>query len=65
VLSTVQARNCSAALGNCGSIVVYHQQFETQRLSELAPWLPEFAGRIERLNRRDAPDVSRADFAFA
>lgn len=40
------------ALGDHGSIVVYHQQFESQRLSELAAWLPEFSGRIERIQRR-------------
>ena len=40
------------ALGDCGSIVVYHQQFESQRLSELASCLPEFAGRIEKIRRR-------------
>jgi len=40
------------ALGRRGSVVVYHQQFESQRLSELASWLPEFAGRIEKVQRR-------------
>jgi hypothetical protein len=40
------------ALGDRGSIVVYHQQFEFQRLSELASWLPEFAGRVEKIQRR-------------
>jgi hypothetical protein len=40
------------ALGNCGSIVVYHQQFESQRLSEFASWLPEFGGGIEKIQRR-------------
>jgi predicted RecB family nuclease len=39
-------------LGDHGSIVVYHQQFESQRLSELASWQPEFAGRIEKIQRR-------------
>ena len=39
-------------LGNRGSIVVYHQQFESQRLSELASWLPEFSRRIEKIQRR-------------
>ncbi len=34
------------ALGDRGSIVVYHQQFESQRLSDLASWLPEFSARI-------------------
>ena len=40
------------ALGGRGSIVVYHQQFESQRLSELASWLPGFTGQIERIQRR-------------
>ncbi len=35
------------SLGDRGSIVVYHQQFESQRLSDLASWLPEFSGRID------------------
>ena len=42
---------CSA-LGRIGSIVVYNQQFESQRLSELAAWVPEFARRIEKIQRR-------------
>jgi hypothetical protein len=41
---------CSG-LGKCGSIVVY-SAFESQRLSELAAWLPEFAGRVEKIQRR-------------
>lgn len=40
------------ALGDRGSIVVYHRQFESQRLSELASWLPELSGRIEKIQRR-------------
>lgn len=40
------------ALDDRGSIVVYHQQFESQRLSELASWLPEFSGRIDKIQRR-------------
>jgi hypothetical protein len=40
------------ALGEKGSIVVYNQQFESQRLSELAAWLPEFSGRIEKIQCR-------------
>jgi predicted RecB family nuclease len=39
-------------LGKSGSIVVYNQQFESQRLSELAAWLPELAGRIGKIQRR-------------
>jgi predicted RecB family nuclease len=39
------------ALGESGSIVVY-AAFESQRLSELAAWLPEFAGRIKKMQGR-------------
>jgi predicted RecB family nuclease len=39
------------ALGESGSIVVY-AAFESQRLSELAAWLPEFAGRIKKIQER-------------
>jgi predicted RecB family nuclease len=39
-------------LGDRGSIVVYHQQFESQRLSDLASWLPEFSGRITKIQQR-------------
>jgi hypothetical protein len=38
-------------LGKGGSILVY-SAFESQRLSELAAWLPEFAGWIKRIQRR-------------
>jgi predicted RecB family nuclease len=41
-----------SALSNSGSIVVYNQQFESQRLSELAAWLPEFSGRIKKIQFR-------------
>ena len=40
------------ALGEGGSIVVYNQQFESQRLWELAGWLPEYAERIRAIQRR-------------
>jgi predicted RecB family nuclease len=40
------------ALSDRGSIVVYHRQFESQRLTELASWLPEFSGRITKIQRR-------------
>jgi predicted RecB family nuclease len=40
------------ALRESGSIVVYNHQFESQRLSELANWLPEFAERIKRIQSR-------------
>jgi hypothetical protein len=40
------------ALGESGSIVVYSQQFESQRLSELAACLPEFAEPIETIQSR-------------
>jgi predicted RecB family nuclease len=39
-------------LGDFGSIVVYSQQFESQRLSDLASWLPEFSTRISNIQRR-------------
>jgi Domain of unknown function(DUF2779) len=38
-------------LGSSGSILVY-SAFESQRFSELAAWLPEFGGRINRIQRR-------------
>src|ERR1039458_8240909 len=41
----------SGALGESGSIVVY-AAFESQRLSELANWLPEFAERIKAVQSR-------------
>jgi len=41
---------CSV-LGKSGSILVY-SGFESQRLSDLAAWMPEFAGRIEKIQRR-------------
>ena len=41
-----------AALGDRGSIVVYNQQFESQRLLELAAWLPEFAEQIKASQSR-------------
>ena len=40
------------ALPDRGSIVVYNKQFESTRLSELASWLPEFSGRIAKIQRR-------------
>jgi predicted RecB family nuclease len=39
-------------LGDGGSIVVYSQQFESQRLLDLASWLPEFSGQIAKIQRR-------------
>ncbi len=41
-----------AALGENGSIVVYNAGFESQRLSELAMWLPEFANEIKTIQTR-------------
>jgi predicted RecB family nuclease len=41
---------CSA-LGERGSIVVY-SSFESQRLSDLATWLPEYADRIKAIQAR-------------
>ena len=39
-------------LGDHGNIVVYSQQFESQRLLNLASWLPEFSARINKIQRR-------------
>jgi len=38
-------------LGESGSIVVY-SSFESQRLSDLAAWLPEYAERINAIQAR-------------
>ncbi len=40
------------ALGERGSIVVYNEQFESQRLWELASWLPEYTQRIRDIQSR-------------
>lgn len=40
------------ALGEGGSIVVYNAAFESQRLSELAAWLPEFAEWSKNIQAR-------------
>ena len=45
-------RSLAAALGEEGSIVVYNALFESQRLSELAAWLPEYAEQIKRIQKR-------------
>jgi len=39
-------------MGERGSVVVYFQPFEEQRLADLAAWLPEFSGRIKKIQRR-------------
>ena len=40
------------ALGEHGNIVVYNEQFESQRLWELASWLPEYTQRIRNIQSR-------------
>lgn len=40
------------ALGESGSIVVYNAGFESQRLSELAAWFPEYAERVKNIQAR-------------
>ena len=40
------------ALGERGNIVVYNEQFESQRLWELAGWLPEYTQRIRDIQSR-------------
>jgi hypothetical protein len=44
-------RSLCAALGESGSIIVY-SSFESQRLSELARWFPEFADQISAIQTR-------------
>jgi hypothetical protein len=39
-------------LGKRGQIVVYNASFESNRLIQLAEWLPEYKGRIENIRRR-------------
>ena len=40
------------ALGQRGSIIVYNQQFESERLWDLAGWLPEYTPRIRDIQGR-------------
>jgi len=42
----------SDVLGTRGQIVVYNAGFEAQRLRELADWLPEYCGRIGKIQER-------------
>jgi len=35
-----------------GHVVVYNRSFESNRLGELAAWLPEYAGQIEQIQNR-------------
>lgn len=42
----------SEALGESGSIIVYNEQFESQRLWELADWLPDYSQRIRGIQAR-------------
>jgi predicted RecB family nuclease len=39
-------------LGEIGDIIVYNAGFESQRLSELAVWLPQFAKPIKNIQAR-------------
>jgi len=39
-------------MGKRGQIVVYNAGFESERLNELADWLPEYKGRIENIRGR-------------
>ncbi len=45
-------RSLCDALGESGQIIVYNASFESQRLSELANWFPEFRDRIEKIQER-------------
>ena len=50
-------------LGREGHVIVYNRGFESQRLEELARWIPEYAGRITQVQARlwDLLDVVRKD----
>jgi len=43
---------CEALGDRDGSIIVYNEQFESQRLWELASWLPAYTDRIRGIQRR-------------
>ena len=43
---------CEALGDSDGSIIVYNEQFESQRLWELASWLPAYNDRIRAIQRR-------------
>ena len=43
---------CEALGDSNGSIVVYNEKFESERLWELAGWLPEYTNRIRAIQRR-------------
>jgi predicted RecB family nuclease len=43
---------CEALGDSDGSIIVYNEQFESQRLWELASWLPAYTDRIRGIQRR-------------
>jgi hypothetical protein len=43
---------CEALAEDGGSIVVYNEQFESQRLWELAGWFPAYTDRIRGIQRR-------------
>jgi predicted RecB family nuclease len=42
----------SDALAKRGLIVAYNADFESQRLSDLANWMPEYAGKIAKIQAR-------------
>jgi predicted RecB family nuclease len=42
----------SEALGESGSIIVYNEQFEFQRLRELSGWLPDYTQRVRDIQAR-------------
>ena len=46
-------RSLCEALGQSGHIVVYNRPFESERLADLARWLPEFEGPIRSIQSRN------------
>src|SRR5207244_7568564 len=46
-------RSLCEVLGQSGHIVVYNRPFESERLADLARWLPEFEGPIRSIQSRN------------
>ena len=52
ILGRRSSRRCAMRLAIAAASSCISQQFESQRLSDLASWLPEFSGRINKIQRR-------------
>jgi len=52
LISQATCHFCGVITCFASRLVVYNAAFESQRLAQLAAWLPEFGGRIERIQSR-------------